>query len=1197
MKLKRAIADMASIVWTALLNGKDSEFGYPAKDEQGNVKLNSKGNPTIVNTAGYGYESAMQYIVDVLAELKIPPRHLIMVKEGMNSKGFRQSLHPGYKAGRDKLPEQYVEYNKCLQMVIDQFLAVGAQLAWQDGGIEGDDVVAYLAVHLDGERWIISSDKDMAALVDPEVGIHQYRMGSIDQNPFGDFAHKLIPVYLALVGDSGDKIPGAVGFGHKAWLEVFSTFGDDGIVALGELIRKRELSRLREDVAECSKLQKIMDQADNVYLSYDLARLYIDKVNTLQKPLQWKAGMVKPQTPDTDERLRRFAQQVHLVSAENYEKAVEFAKKHIPFSPYVTLDIETSTPPESDEWLERLDKSEDKTPVDVFGSGLTGLSINFGWNLQHTLYLTHDHVEEEGVTNLSLAQVRDFVNLVPREKLTIVHNAAFELPVCYMEWGADWKDDPEYHGFLRNVVDSAIMSSYVNENRSKGLKSLSSEVLSYEQETYQQVTTLAMSEHEFRDRGSRGKVLQRSQEEGVPDLLQVQYKMNDLTARHVLNYGADDSICSAALANHFICIMEIEKTWDVFMEVEQFPAYVTALAFVDGVEFSLETMRAMEKADDEAFDSAAPVLRDYLFKIGYEGTICPTFTDMDPASIHTAFLLLTGEEFPNKRLRKLDSISKTIVQWGEEADDEAAERARLLAGIIDEGSVGLMSDLVARYFEGEPKLDLNSPKQMARLLYDVMKLPVNLTNDVTAIEYMHSKPLAEAVRKHKKWRMGDIENLSLDEWALVRKKAKADDDAISFALAFNADQIDDDARAALKAVSTIKTVMTRRQLFYSNYWRLVHWKDGKIHSQANQCAAVTRRYSMSNPNLQQLPKHGEGVAFRGCFLPHRKDAVVCSIDYSGQELRLAAERSQDKNMLACYIGEHLKDPHSITASGAMKMKWGVAAVKELAAKYGSDLIGEDAEYELFLRLRKTPEVKKKADDLRKDSKNVNFTAQFGGQALKASSRLIMLPKDAQLFLDARNEMFPGIVVAAKKAEDLCKKTGRAYTMMGAIRHLEAGITSDDRGEAARAARQAWNMEIQGSASEMTKIGVGRLWKSGALHKYDVKFFAIIHDELVDSVHKDHALEYIRIKHECMTGPYANMKVPILGSISIGPNFKDQHEAGDDFDGDAVLGAVWVSTNDPLPKELTDRFSREAQAANANYYAYLYRNYINLKEAA
>ena len=90
---------------------------------------------------------------------------------------------------------------------------------------------------------------------------------------------------------------------------------------------------------------------------------------------------------------------------------------------------------------------------------------------------------------------------------------------------------------------------------------------------------------------------------------------------------------------------------------------------------------------------------------------------------------------------------------------------------------------------------------------------------------------------------------------------------------------------------------------------------------------------------------------------------------------------------------------------------------------------------------------------------------------------------------------------------------------------------------------------------MTKIGVGRLWKSGALHKYDVKFFAIIHDELVDSVHKDHALEYIKIKHECMTGPYANMKVPILGSISIGPNFKDQIECGDWFIAENIEAAL------------------------------------------
>ena len=58
------------------------------------------------------------------------------------------------------------------------------------------------------------------------------------------------------------------------------------------------------------------------------------------------------------------------------------------------------------------------------------------------------------MTNLTLQQVRDFVDLIPRKTKTIVHNAQFELPVLYCEWGEDWKDDPEWHGFLRNVREA-----------------------------------------------------------------------------------------------------------------------------------------------------------------------------------------------------------------------------------------------------------------------------------------------------------------------------------------------------------------------------------------------------------------------------------------------------------------------------------------------------------------------------------------------------------------------------------------------------------------------------------------------------------------------------------------------------------------------------------------------------------------------
>jgi DNA polymerase I-like protein with 3'-5' exonuclease and polymerase domains len=90
---------------------------------------------------------------------------------------------------------------------------------------------------------------------------------------------------------------------------------------------------------------------------------------------------------------------------------------------------------------------------------------------------------------------------------------------------------------------------------------------------------------------------------------------------------------------------------------------------------------------------------------------------------------------------------------------------------------------------------------------------------------------------------------------------------------------------------------------------------------------------------------------------------------------------------------------------------------------------------------------------------------------------------------------------------------------------------------------------------MTKLAMARLWASGALHRFDVVFIAPIHDELVVSVHKDHAVEFIKIMHECMTMPYSTMQVPILGSISIGPDFADQHECGDWFIAENIREAL------------------------------------------
>lgn len=1180
--MKRAILDVSSIIWTSLLASKDVEFGR---------KVEFEGKEVLINSAGYGYSNAMNHILKVMEDLSLVPRQLIFVMEGKNSKQDRQTLHPGYKAGRGKPPEQYEAFNECKERLIETFLGVGAQMCWQDGGVEADDVIAYLAKNLRGERWIVSGDKDLAAMVDPANGINHYRAGVHNANPFGEFPHRLIPVYIALVGDAGDKIPGAKGFGDKAFQLMHLAFGDDGLELMEDLIKRKELIKLEEDVGTLRELQKVIDDADGVYLSYELGRLRIERVNTLRRPLEWRVGMVKPRDQCVEQTLRKWAGVSRIVSAENYDEAMAWAKKQIDLSPEVSLDVETSTPPESDEWMESREKVD---KLDVFGSELTSLQMTFGPNCQYTFYLPFDNVEEQDCTNLTMKQIADFVDLVPRQKVMFIQNVAFELPVCYMSWGEMWKDDPLYHGFLRNVRDTAIMSSYVDENRPKGLKDNSKLLLGYDQITYEQVTTHDELKNEWdgvgkikqtylepilEDTGEMetvatgvmiptGEMLPDGREATKPETklipklkhvgdvehVVVERKMNQLRASEVVAYGCDDTICTIALANHYRVIMEIEGTWDAFEAVETYPAYLTALAYVQGTAFSLESMAEQEKDDDVEFDKAKPILNDYLMKIGFEGTRFEPLIELDAAGIKRACLVITGRDLVDEagkptKVRTPAKLAKLI---------EFMEPESILPQLINDNAVTTINGIMESKFSGEPQLDLASPTQMKKLLYGHMNIPVRIINDVTDIEKAKQPDLMSAVQKFKQLRAGKSQgSMSDGEKELIKKKAKADDTAIETALAFDLDLLDDGAAEALKAIGTMKKVMTRRSLFYATYWKVLHWKDQKIHSSMNQCAAVTRRYSSSDPNLTQLPKREEGIRFREHFVPHHKDALIASEDFGSQELRLAAHESQDKNLLACYVGDNLRDLHSTTASGAMKMKWGAAAVKELFDEHGKDLDQSNV-YDLFVRLRKLPKgepVQKKAEDLRKDSKNVVFASFYGGQAVKISETLVMPLTEAQLILDAKRAMFPGIDTAAERAEKDCKRLGYATTMLGARRHLREGIASDDNFLVSRAARQAWNMRIQGSAAEMTKLAMGRLWKSGAMFKYDVRFIAPIHDELVVSVHRDHAVAYLGVQHSCMTEKYADMSVPIIGSISIGRDFAHQVECGDDYYPDRIQQAI------------------------------------------
>ena len=1159
----RLLIDLSSIAKTGLYEGKDQEFG---------VEVEHEGKQVWVNGWQHGFERFTGYVVEVMKRFNVQPHNVIMVMDGERSKERRKAIYPPYNSKRQSRPQETRTQFEMMQAeVIRQFRAIGCQFVTQDG-VEADDIIAYLSQELSGDCAILSNDGDMAALISDRVSLI-VKGTLVTSNPLGPFSAKYITLYKALVGDKSDTIKGAFNFGEKAFLDFLVWQDEPGLAALEGMIKRKTLHELVEDVPDFKPLQRIVDDAAEVYKCYEVAKLHPDWVNKLRQPLKWQAGMVLGRDVVTDERLRPFCQSIRLITADNYDQAMKFLAEKLQDSPIVALDIETSTPEESDQWL-----AERGTPdkVDVFGSMLTGQGLTFGNNSQYTFYFCVDHAETNNVTS---DQVRAAVELIPQTCPIVVQNASFELPILVSAWGEDMADSG-WHGFLPNVLDTKQMASYVDENQSLGLKKLSLHYLDYKQEEYSEVTTSEGEVGTLRKGGRQvkawevpltktvtkevideetGEIITVPFEQKVLDaegevvidkyMEQRSYKMNELSGEHVLSYGADDTICTAALFHFFKIIMEIEKTWDVFMEVEQLPAYLTALAFHQGTKFDLAAMKKMEAEDQATFDHHAAILREFLFKVEWPGTKCPVYTlPLQPKDVKEAVEIVLGQP--------LETMVRTISKLAKLVELVEHDDAATLAEYIATDKVDELNALVASRFTGEANLDTDSPTQMKKFLYDTCGFPVRIVGSCTALERENKPELAAAVSRYKRIWAGSTTEMPLmeSEKELIKAKAKTNEIAIAFALEMDQDNPN---IYVLEHIQKMKKCETRQKLYYTPYANIQHWKDRKIHAQVNQNGTITRRYSSSGPNLQQLPKKNEGVKFRKCFVPHHKDAVICSCDFSGQELRLSAAQSLDQNLVDCFVGNNLKDMHSMTASGAMAQKWGQSKLQALIENFGET---GDTPYDLFVRLHKTlketqPEVAKLADDLRKTAKNVNFGAAYGAQASKLAEQLIIPVHDAESFLQAKYAMFPRFEEWKAEVENETSNLGYTTTPMGARRHLRDNLMSTEWGVADKALRQAPNFKIQGAAAEQTKLAMARLWKSGILHKLDMVFFAPIHDELVWSVSKEDALESIKVINECMTAPYGGSNIPFLGSISLGLNFGDQIEVGDWVIESRILAAL------------------------------------------
>lgn len=275
---------------------------------------------------------------------------------------------------------------------------------------------------------------------------------------------------------------------------------------------------------------------------------------------------------------------------------------------------------------------------------------------------------------------------------------------------------------------------------------------------------------------------------------------------------------------------------------------------------------------------------------------------------------------------------------------------------------------------------------------------------------------------------------------------------------------------------------------------------GKIHTTFMQRTTSTGRLSSREPNLQNLPiRDDEGRLLRKMFKTSFDGGEMISADYNQIELRLMANFSEDENMINDYLAGH--DIHTATASKV----------------FGVDMSEVDS-------------------NMRRVAKSVNFGIIYGISGFGLSQSIGCTQREALNFIDKYMSIYPKIKDYGNRCIDDARNNGYIRTIMGRVRHL-VDINSRNHSIRASAERMAKNMPLQGSASDIIKIAMIRVYEHMNRLSLRSKLVLQIHDELVVDCHPGEREIVMKILKEEMEG-VANLKVPLLVNLSYGKTLYD-----------------------------------------------------------
>ena len=272
-------------------------------------------------------------------------------------------------------------------------------------------------------------------------------------------------------------------------------------------------------------------------------------------------------------------------------------------------------------------------------------------------------------------------------------------------------------------------------------------------------------------------------------------------------------------------------------------------------------------------------------------------------------------------------------------------------------------------------------------------------------------------------------------------------------------------------------------------------KNSRIHTSFVQTGTATGRLSSKNPNLQNIPTRTKlGMKIREAFVASHGKKLI-GIDYSQIELRLLAHFSQDEVLLDAFRND--KDIHLQTAIV---------------------LFGED-----------------EAKEKRNIAKTVNFGLLYGMGQKKLSQTLGITTKEAKEIIEKYFESFPTVKTYFRSIVDNSKEDGYVETLLKRRRYFDY----ENASPMFRAAyeRESVNSLFQGSASDLIKLSMNKIFKLIKDENLDAKMLLQIHDELIFEVDENEA-EVLGERFKTIMEDIYELNIPLKASMNIGTKWSE-----------------------------------------------------------